>query len=161
MIYATNGAKIYIGAAVEVLGEDVVESDFASQPWVEIGEASSIGTLGDTASEITFEGLSHSRTRRLKGTRDGGTMELAFGLDAADTGQIALKAAEKTKDNYAFRVVMNDAPAGGGTPSERLFAAMVSSATEVLDETNSVMMLNSSLWVNSNIVRIDAAESGS
>ena len=71
--------------------------------------------------------------------------------------QIALLAAEKTIHDYAFRVVFNDAPAGG-TPSERLFIGKVMSASEQLDQANNAMKLNASIAINSNVVRVAAAE---
>ncbi|ABN75398.1 hypothetical protein [Cereibacter sphaeroides] len=155
MIFATNGAKCYIGGVIADPGADVTETTFASQTWTEIKEVESIGTFGDTASEITFESVSQSRTKRLKGTRNAGSMDLVCGIDYADAGQLALIAAEKTIHDYAFRIVFNDAPAGG-TPSERLFIAKVGSAAEAMDTANAVMKLNASLWINSNIVRINA-----
>jgi len=110
----------------------------------------------DTAEEISFTAIGDSRTRRLKGSRNAGTMEVIMGIDYADAGQIALIAAEKAKENYSFKVEFNDAPVGG-TPSERLFVAAVGSASEALDTADNVMKLNASLWVNSNVVRVDAA----
>ena len=157
MIFATNGAKFDIGGVLPDPGEDMDATDFASQTWVEIKETESLGRVGDTASEITFDGIGQNRTKRLKGTRNGGAMELTCGIDYADPGQLALLAAEKTIHDYAFRLVFNDAPAGG-TPSERMFIAKVGSADEQLDTANGVMKLNSSLWINSNIVRVSAAE---
>lgn len=83
-------------------------------------------------------------------------MEVVCGLDYSDAGQIALVAAEKEIHDYAFKLVLNDAPAGG-TPSERCFIAKVGSAVEALDTANNVMKLNASLWVNSNVVKVNAA----
>lgn len=154
-IYATNGAKLYIGGVLNSQSADFDEADFTSQTWVEIGEIEALGTVGDTAAEITFDSISANRTRRLKGTRNAGSMELICGIDYADPGQIALIAAEKTIHDYAFRLVLNDAPPGG-TPSERLFIAKVGSAAEALDTANSVMKLQCALWVNSNVTHIDA-----
>ena len=156
-VYATNGARIYIGGALATKSTDFVEADFAGQSalWVEIGETENLGTVGDTASEITFDGINSQRTRRLKGTRNAGSMDLVMGIDYNDEGQQALIAAEKTPQDYAFRIVLNDAPAGG-TPSERMFVAKVGSVAEAYDTANSVMKLNASLWVNSNVVKIDA-----
>lgn len=154
-IYATNGSKLYIGAALAAKSADFVEADFTSQTWVEIGEIEALGTLGDAANEISFDSISSSRTRRLKGTRNAGSMEVVAGLDYDDPGQLAVIAAEKTPHDYAFRLVLNDAPPGG-TPSERLFVAKVASAAEALDGANSVMKLNMTLWVNSNVVKVDA-----
>lgn len=47
-----------------------------------------------------------------------------------------------------------DAPAGGAA-SERLIAK-AGSAAEAYDTASSVMTLNASLWVSSNVVEIDA-----
>lgn len=156
MIFATNGAKFYIGGVMADPGEDMVAADFEEVTWVEIKETESLGSVGDTAAEIAFDGIAQNRTKRLKGTRNAGTMELVCGIDYADAGQIALLEAEKAIHDYAFRLVFKDAPVGG-TPSERMFIAKVGSAAEALDTANNVMKLNSSLWVNSNIVRINAA----
>lgn len=154
-IYATNGSKLYIGAALAAKSTDFVAADFTPQTWVEIGEIEALGTLGDSATEIAFDAISSSRTRRLKGTRNAGSMEVVAGLDYDDPGQLAVIAAEKTPHDYSFRLVLNDAPPGG-TPSERLFVAKVASAAEAMDSANSVMKLNMTLWVNSNVVKVDA-----
>lgn len=159
MIFATNGAKIHIGGIIADPGEDLAATDFGGVTWVKIGETESLGSFGDSAAEITFDGIDSNRTRRLKGTRNAGTLELVCGIDYNDAGQIALIAAEKTVYDYAFRIVFNDAPAGG-TPSERMFIAKVASAAEALDTANNVMKLNASLWVNSNVVKINAAPGG-
>ncbi|MFV0303413.1 MAG: hypothetical protein ACK5IP_21520 [Paracoccus sp. (in: a-proteobacteria)] len=156
-IYATNGARLYIGAALATKATDFVAADFTSQAWVEIGETEGLGSVGDASAEITFDAIASSRTRRLKGTRNAGSMEVVCGIDYEDAGQIAVIAAEKTPHDYAFRLVLNDAPAGG-TPSERFFVAKVATAVEALDSANSVMKLNATLWVNSNVVKVDAAE---
>src|SRR5690606_36042312 len=98
-------------------------------------ETESLGSVGDTSAEITFDGIASNRSRRLKGTRNAGTMEVVCGIDYGDAGQIALIAAEKTIHDYAFKLVLNDAPVGG-TPSERLFIAKVASVAEALDAAN-------------------------
>jgi hypothetical protein len=134
-----------------------VESDFSSETWVQIKELEALGSLGDAAEEITFSAIGEARTKRLKGSRASPPMELVCGLDYSDAGQTAAIAAEKEIHDYAFKVEFNDAPEGG-TPSERYFIAKVASASEAYDTANSVMKLNVSLWVNSNVVRVDAAE---
>uniref|UniRef100_A4WS96 Phage tail protein n=1 Tax=Cereibacter sphaeroides (strain ATCC 17025 / ATH 2.4.3) TaxID=349102 RepID=A4WS96_CERS5 len=155
-IYATNGAKLFIGGVLAAKAGDFVQADFASQEWAEVGELEGLGSIGDAAAEITFDSISGNRTRRLKGTRNAGTMEVVCGIDYQDPGQVALLAAEKTRHDHAFKLVLNDAPVGG-TPSERYFVAAVGSAVEALDTANNVMKLNASLWVNSNVVRVNAA----
>jgi hypothetical protein len=156
-IYATAGAKLYIGNVISDKPSDFSEADFAAETWTNISYLESLGTLGDQAEEITFDALGESRRKRVKGVRNAPTMEVVVGIDYTDAGQQALIAAEKTDDNYTFKIEFDDAPVGG-TPSERYFIAMVGSSAEAFDTANSVMKLNASLWVNSNTVRVDAAE---
>ena len=159
-VYATNGAEIYIGGPIVLTGDDLTESSFTSQVWVKINHTETIGTYGDASAEISFDDLTSGRTIRLKGARNAGSLDLTCGLDLKDPGQAALIAAEATSHDYAFKIVLTDAPVGG-TPSERKFAAAIAQASEQLDSANSVVKLNAQLWVNSNIVRKAAAAGGS
>lgn len=154
-IYSTAGTRIAIGPALAAKSTDFTQADFPLLDWNEIGETESLGTVGDTSAEITFDAIASSRTRRLKGTRNAGSMEIVCGIDPNDPGQLAAIAAEKTPLDYAFRMTLNDAPAGGH-PSERYFVAKVASASEQYDSANSVMKLNITLWVNSNVVKVAA-----
>jgi Phage tail protein. len=148
-IFATNGTRIFVGPVIEVSDEDLVAADFTALTYTIIGETSSIGSFGDTANEVTFASLTNGRQRRLKGTRDAGTLELTCGLDATDAGQLALKAGEKTTENYAFKV---EFPSG----AVRYFGAMIGSAVENVSEVDNVLSLTTTLWVNSNIVAVEA-----
>lgn len=156
-IYATAGAKLHIGGVLAQKTTDFVEADFTPQTWVEIGNLDSLGSLGDTAQAITASIIGEGRDKTIKGTRSAGTMEVVCNIDYSDPGQQAAIAAEKTIHDYAFKLTFNDAPPGG-TPSQRLFIAKVMSQAEALDTANNVMKLNLSLGVNSNVVRVDAAE---
>lgn len=160
-IFATAGSRLYIGPAMAYLDVDLVEGDFPSagsspEEWTEIGGVTNLGSAGDSSTLIDSTHLASARTRKAKGSRNAGSMEVVADLDYADAGQLAVIAAEKTKSTYAFRIVFNDAPVGG-TPSERLFVALVMSAAEQYDEANSIMKLNATLEIDSNIVRVAAA----
>lgn len=155
--FATAGSRLYIGGPVAVPADDMDEDDFDGQTWTEVGELVNLGTVGDVSNEVTEEIINRARTAKAKGTRNSGTMEVTANIDYSDPGQVALIAAEKTPHDYAFRLVFNDAPPDG-TPSERLFAAKVMSAAEALNGANNFAQLTASLGINSNIVRIDAAE---
>ncbi|MCB1511525.1 MAG: hypothetical protein KDJ36_11550 [Hyphomicrobiaceae bacterium] len=155
-LFATNGAKVYIGDAMAFDGTDFVAGDFSSVTWVEIGGVTNLGQAGDTSELITSNHIGAGRTRKLKGTRNAGSQEIVADLDYADTGQIALLAAEKTDDTYAIKVELNDAPSGG-TPSIRYYVALIMSATEVWNEANSVMQISANLEIDSNIVKVAAA----
>lgn len=154
-LYATAGAKLFIGTVLASKATDFVAADFTSQVFVQVNNTENLGSFGDTATEIKFNDIGKGRAQTLKGVRDAGAMAVVCGIDYADPGQIALLAAEKSIHDYAFKVEFNDAPEGG-TPSQRLFIAKVMSVSEALDEANNVMKLNSSLGINSNIVRVNA-----
>ncbi|MFS8124213.1 hypothetical protein QD336_17475 [Rhizobium sp. BR 250] len=159
-IYASAGAKLFIGTTKEQKSTDFVIGDFSAEnavTWKEIGEVEALGSVGDTSEAINFTAIGDARTRTLKGPRSAGTMEVVCGLDAEDEGQQAAIAAEKTIHDYEFRIVLNDAPAGG-TPSKRYFIAKVMSQSEQFDQANNVMKLNVSLGVNSNVVKVARAE---
>lgn len=160
-LFATAGSKLSIGVAKAFSGTDFVATDFTtgSPTWTVIGGTTNLGSAGDTSELITSNHIAEARTRKLKGTRNAGSMQVVCDLDYADAGQLALIAAEKAKETYAFKLEFNDAPAGG-TPSVRYFVAMVMTAAEQLDEANSVMKLNTTLEIDSNIVRVAAAPSG-
>lgn len=155
-LFATAGSKLYIGSALAFAGTDLAAADFSAQVWTEIGGTTNLGSAGDTSELVTSNQIDIARTRKKKGTRNAGSMQVVADLDYADAGQLALIAAEKTPHSYAFRLVFNDAPAGG-TPSERTFVAFVMTAGEQYDEANSAMKLNATLEIDSNIVRVAAA----
>ena len=160
-IFATAGAKLYIGPAMAVGATDKVLADFEPSPalsYTEVGMLENLGTLGDASDPINFDAINRNRRMKLKGVKDAGTMNVVCGLDYSDTGQIALRAAEGTPNTYAFKVEFNDAPSSSGsTPSLRYFVAHVMTASESLETANSVMKFNATLGVNSNVVRVNAA----
>lgn len=155
-LFATAGSKVFIGGVLAMKSDDFVFADFNAQAWTQIKGLDQIGTFGDASQAITQSIIDEARDKTIKGTRNAGTMELVANIDYGDAGQLALIAAEKTPYDYAFKVVFNDAPAGG-TPSERYFVGKIMSAAEALNQANNSMMLNSSVAINSNIVRVAAA----
>jgi hypothetical protein len=84
-------------------------------------------------------------------------MANVFAAMAGDEGQAALLVAGAggNKRNYAFRIALNDAEEGG-TPSQRMFAAVVMGAQEQGGEANTIRNINATLEINSNIVWVDA-----
>jgi hypothetical protein len=159
-LFATAGSKLYIGnAPMAFTGTDFVVSDFNAVVWTNIGRLSNMGSAGDSSQLVTFDAVGEKRTRKLKGTRNAGAMQIVAGLDYADPGQIALIAAEKTDYTYPFKFELNDAPPGG-SPSLRFFTALVMGSAEQYNEANSVMQLLSSLEVDSNYVKVNASAGG-
>lgn len=155
-IFATAGAKLWIGGPLAAKTVPFVLGDFSGQSWIQVSWMENIGAFGDESAAINFDAIEQARTQKLKGTRNAGDMAVVCGIDYEDAGQIAVRAAEGTPNNYAFKVTFNDAPVGG-TPSERYFVGLVMGARETLDTANNVMKLNTTIGLNSNIVRVNAA----
>ncbi|WP_395326938.1 hypothetical protein WBP06_09495 [Novosphingobium sp. BL-8H] len=104
-LQAVAGSKIFIGTRVAPKGE-VVLADFAAQEaaWVEIGGWTQSGSLGDTQEIISQNFINEGRTRNIKGTKNGASMENTFAPLPNDPGQIAFKAAIDSCNPYAFKV---------------------------------------------------------
>ena len=102
-LYAVAGSKIFIGSRVQGKGL-VTAADFADQVWTEIGGWTNAGAIGDTQEVISQSFINERRVRKIKGTRDGGTMENQFAPDGQDAGQIAFKAAIEDCKPHAFKI---------------------------------------------------------
>lgn len=155
-IFATAGAQVFIGPVVEAQSADFVLGDFAGFSFTEIGWLESIGEFGDESAEITFDAIGEGRTQKLKGIRNAGNMDLVMGVVEDDPGQLALLSAEAEPDDFAFKVIFNNAPPAG-TPSERYFIGKVMTARENLGTANSVVRRGGRVAINSNVVRVAAA----
>lgn len=111
-LFPVAGDRIYIGGVLNDKNSDFVAADFISQSWVEIDGWETQGPIGDAAQEIATDLINRGRTLIQKGTRRAPAMENRFAIIAEDPGQIALYAAERSRMNYAFRIVRDDAPIG-------------------------------------------------
>ncbi|WP_024281224.1 hypothetical protein [Xanthobacter sp. 126] len=149
----TAGAKIYIGTTTEAANLTAFQAD----SYTEIKEVEDLGEFGDESSEVEFTSIGDSRKRRYKGTRDAGVLELVCGRDPLDAGQVAALAAEKVKDAYNFKVVVNDAPVGG-TPTTYFFRALVMSAKNSFGTVDNIVKVTFSLAINSAILEEVAEE---
>lgn len=106
------GSKYYIGsAAVNLPDVDVVEADFASVTWIEVGNYQTMGSSGDASENIGTNLINRRRTINQKGSRQSPSRTDNFALNPDDTGQIAMIAAETTDYNYPFRIVLPTASA--------------------------------------------------
>lgn len=155
-IFATAGSKLFIGGVLTPKITDWVQSDFSAQSWLEVGWLENLGAFGDEAAAVNFDAIGAGRTQKLKGNRNAGDMTVVCAIDYSDVGQIAIKAASATDFSYGFRVQFDDAPPGG-QPSQRYFIALVMASRETLDTANTVMKMNSTLAINGNVVRVNAA----
>lgn len=109
-LVSTAGCKFYIGGVLPATLADFTETSFSGQTWVEVDGWMTKGDLGDSAEEINTALINRGRNVKQKGTFDAGTMENVFAWTPSDPGQIALIAASKTRNEYAFKVEYSDVP---------------------------------------------------
>lgn len=159
-MYPVAGCKFYIGdAAIDDQDEDFVAEDFDAVTWIEVKGWVTMGAHGDAATLVTSDQIGNPRTKKAKGTRNAGSMENVFDVVADDPGQLAMIAAERTNQNYPFRVVYNDAPATGAapTPSESMFIGIVLSGQRSGGGANDPRRRALTVEINSNIVEVEAS----
>lgn len=109
-LYAVAGADIAMGPAMAMPSADLAVADFAAISFTDIDGWETAGAYGDAAALITTQIINRGRDIKQKGTFNAGQMQNNFAVLPADPGQIALKAAAKTRSNYPFRITWDDAP---------------------------------------------------
>jgi acetylornithine deacetylase/succinyl-diaminopimelate desuccinylase-like protein len=158
-ISTTGGSGLYIGGTSAIdftTDQSALDAFEAVTDWIKVGEIEDLGEIGDSSADVTFSALGDNRVRHLKGARDAGTMTVVTGADPADPGQQALRAAEKTKFNYNFRIVYEDAPDAGSTDSVDYFRALVMSARKNNGTADNVARRTFALGINSPVITVDS-----
>lgn len=144
-LFAVADSHIYIGGTLDSQAADFVLGDFSGQTWVEVDGWETCGALGDAAEAINTPLINRNRNVKIKGTSDAGTWENTFAALPADAGQIALAAAQATKDNYAFKVEWSNGEVW-------YFIGLVMSKGKAGGSANTGDMRNFTIEINSNIV---------
>jgi hypothetical protein len=154
-IATTSGTKVSI-STTSTAPSTYDASGYAALTFSEIGSVESVSGFGDESSEVTFDELGDGRTKKLKGQKNAGNMELMMGLDDEDAGQGYLYTAEAdaTTNDWHFKV---EVPNSLGTANAvRYFSGKVMSVRETYDTANNVIKLNTTVGINTAIVRVDA-----
>src|SRR3954466_16293497 len=105
-----SGTQVFIGASVTVAEADTLAEFEAMSNWTEVRNIESVGEFGDQANDVTFSALGDARVQHAKGARGPRQMAIVCAHDPLDVGQAAMEAAEQTNFNFAFKVVLPDAP---------------------------------------------------
>jgi hypothetical protein len=159
-LYPVSGMRFFIGGVKDTKNGDFIASDFSAESWVEVDGWETVGSFGDNAQAITVSLVNRGRDVTLKGTANAGQMQNNFAILRSDPGQIALIAAADAgnKSNYAFKVLGNDAPSSGPSPSPSIqyFVGLAMSASEQGGTANTARMMQATIQINSNIVTVPA-----
>src|SRR5262245_6687541 len=149
-ISTASGSKVFVSPAVTSAQADTLAEFIAMSNWTEIGLIESIGEFGDESSDVTFSAIGDARVRHAKGARDAGTMALTVAHDPTDVGQAAMTLAEQSSSNFAFRVTLNDGPAGY-SDTDLYFRGLVRSRRKNVGTNDNVVRNTYNVGVNSEI----------
>lgn len=69
-----------------------------------VGEITDLGEFGREYALVTHNPVGSRGTQKFKGSFNEGTMSLSLGLDTDDAGQIVMKTAAGSDNNYSFEV---------------------------------------------------------
>lgn len=69
-----------------------------------VGEVTDLGEFGREFALVTHNPVGTRGTQKFKGSFNDGTMTLSLGLDTDDSGQIVMKAASLSDDDFYFQV---------------------------------------------------------
>lgn len=121
------GAKLAIGttAQIDYTTEESAIAAFEADDFVEIGEINNVGELGAAANIVQFPLVSEDFVNKAKGTRNAGDPVIVVGRVSNDPGQLRVRAAEKTKYKYNFRLTLADAVDENHTDTIIYFRALV------------------------------------
>lgn len=153
MFFATSGTTLHIGAArPDWFARQVSAPDFDGEAWTQVNGLSNLGQISGEWQTVVTTLPDHNDPDNptipdhQKSARPAPTMEIVIAQNSEDTGQLLMLTSESKVDPHAFQLTF----ANGAT---RRFIAHVMSASEVMDEANSVVCWSFGLLLQSNIVR--------
>lgn len=156
-VTTATGSKLSIGP-VPAASVDTASEYAALTPYVQVGEVEDLGEFGDESNSVEFTSINDSRVRKFKGARDAGTMEVVVGRDPLNAGQLALKAAQKTKFEYAFKLEAADALSDDYTNSIYYFRGLVMSSRENYGGADNVVRTSYNIAINSEPLEVPSEE---
>lgn len=148
-------SKVSIGSTTTMTSA----TTYAADPWVPIANISDVGEAGSESEIVIGKFVDQAYVRKIKGSRDNGTMELTVARDSADAGYAALIAAETTSFGYNFKVELNDKPAAGASPKNSFFYfnALVASRKNNFGDADNIVSTTFSLAISGAIIEVAAS----
>lgn len=100
-VRSTAGSTLKVSASLPATHN---VAGFGALSFTEVGEITNYGEFGRVYALITHNPVATRATVKMKGSYNEGTMDLQIGLDTDDAGQIIMKAASQSDNDYAFEV---------------------------------------------------------
>lgn len=105
-VQTVAGTEIHISAAQPATFDAAGYA--AVTGWAKIGEITDGGSHGKTFAEVTHSPIDTRMVQKFKGSINIGTKTLNLGIDDDDAGQILLKTALDSDDDFSFKVTYQD-----------------------------------------------------
>jgi len=121
------GSTLWIAGTepIDFSTDETALADFEGLSYTEIKGLSNIGEFGASSNILTFPLISDEYVDKSKGTRNAGDPAIVAARMPRDPGQIAVRAAEKTKYKFNFKLVDADAESELHTNTVTYFRALV------------------------------------
>lgn len=155
MISTSAGTKVSIGTSTRKTDA----TTYAADTWTVIDNITDAGEFGSEAEIVVVKMVNQTYTKKLKGSRDNGTVEFIVARDSSDAGYQALVAAEQTGFAFNFKFELADKPASGASPKNSImyFAAIVASRKNSLKGADDVVTTTFSLAISGEILEVAAS----
>ena len=142
--FSSAGSTLAISAAAPA-SEDA--AGYNALTWTNIGEITELGELGATSNLITHNPVSDKITRKLKGARNFGAMNLSMARDTSDAGQTLLRTAAAADGLYSFRLTLQNG-------AKMYFRGLVMGTPTSVGGVDSVTAMTCNLELSSAIVEV-------
>jgi hypothetical protein len=105
-VYTSAGTTLTVSASIpSTFDSSGYAAVFTASPGpAVVGEITDLGEFGREYALVTHMPVGSRGTQKFKGSFNEGTMSLSLGLDTDDAGQIIMKAASLSDNNYSFMV---------------------------------------------------------
>lgn len=143
-IRSSAGSSIAIATTSGVATYDA--AGFGAKTYVTIDEVTSISDFGATYNKIEHLPLATRTKKKLKGSREPGSITIDFAMDEASVGQLQLETASESDASWAIRITNQSG-------SIKYFTAQVMSFQDKIGNADSIRAGSAQLEIDSMFVK--------
>lgn len=128
------------------------DTGYAALTYVKVGEVTSMGTFGGSATVTTNIPLETGIVDKHIGSIDYGQLPLTIAADSTDAGQLLLKAGFDGVSKGLEHSIEFSIPTASGTNVTKYTSAKISSFETDLSDADSIIMVSSSLELIKSVI---------
>jgi hypothetical protein len=152
-VYTSAGSTLTISASAPATFDGAgYAAVFADSPGpAVVGEVTDLGEFGREFALVTHMPVGSRGTQKFKGSFNEGTMAISLGLDTDNAGQILMKSASISDNNYSFMVTTQSG-------DKYFFQAKVMSFKVNIAGVDSITTASASLELTTNAAGVGIVE---